>query len=130
VVIWIMRASEYLALVLLGAAAGIAGVFVHGWSVRLGGAALPVGALAALAGCAGLFVGSGLLMHGRSGVLVPVVAWALVTSLFTFWPRPEGDVVMPNDVVTYGYLFAGWIIAAMVIGFPWSYLATEPPLER
>jgi hypothetical protein len=108
-------------LIVLGAVVGVAGVFVHGMSARVAGIPLPFGLVVALAGSAGLFVIGGLAVGERSGVLLPVLAWALTTLLF-FVGRPEGDVVLDGTASGVAYLFLGTIVAAMAVGFPWNYL--------
>jgi hypothetical protein len=106
------RVAAYVLLFVLGALFGAGGSFLQAASVDLGPVPLPVGLLAALVLCAGLFVVGAAVTRTRLGVIVPAVGWLLVVMTMTA-KRPEGDVVLAQAATAYGYLFLGTLLAAV-----------------
>jgi Family of unknown function (DUF6113) len=110
------RLLAYLALLVLGAAVGVAGSFVQAATVDAGPVPVPFGLVIALGGCAGLFMGGAWVMRTRLGAVVPAVAWLLAVLVMSS-KRPEGDVVLPQQATAYGYLFIGTLVGATAATF-------------
>jgi hypothetical protein len=129
---WLRRGGRglaYLVLAVAGGLVGAAGSFVQARVVHLGPVPLPVGLVIALAGCTGLFVGGACLMRGRAGAAVPAVPWLLAVLLLSN-SRPEGDVVLPQALTAYGYLFLGALLAALataLVGLQRDRVGIERP---
>jgi Family of unknown function (DUF6113) len=95
---------------LVGAAAGTVGAFLHAASV-LG---LPAGLLLALGlGVAGV-VSSGVATGSRLGAGLALAGW-LVTVFLLSLPRPEGDLVLPARWQGYGFLYGGALLLSALL---------------
>lgn len=105
------------ALLVLGAVAGFAGTFVSRQQLLLGGPGgfpLPWGFVLTAAGTLGLFVGGGRLL-GSNGVLATAAGWLAVVVVFML-PRAEGDVLLAQDWLGFGFLLIGVIGGAVAFG--------------
>jgi Family of unknown function (DUF6113) len=90
----------------LGVLVGIAGALVQaGW--------FPGGLLLALAGAAGLFLGSARLVRGRGGTWAAAAGWWLAVLVLLGWVRPEGDFLFGAGLSAYVFLFGGTLAAVM-----------------
>lgn len=82
--------------------------------LRVGGVLLPVSWVLALGGNVVLGVVGGCL-HGKAGVVLPVLLWMLVA--FTLGSRrEEGDLVVPGSTTGLGFLLAGAVGGAVAYG--------------
>ncbi|WP_037648104.1 DUF6113 family protein [Streptomyces flavidovirens] len=99
------RIGAYVFLVLLGAVVGAAGVLVHtAW--------FPGGLLLALLATTGLFYGGMYATGTRSGVGASAAGWLVAIVLLTV-SRPEGDLLIGGDSVSYAYMLGGMAIAVI-----------------
>jgi hypothetical protein len=112
---------------LWGLGAGVVGAFVAPAVVRLGGAALPVGLVLALAAVVGAVVagartvqaqGAGAPLTGgrdltrRLGAVAACVGW--VAGVFVLSQRTAvGDLVVPGDTAGYAFLLGGMLTAGL-----------------
>ncbi|WP_440100566.1 DUF6113 family protein [Streptosporangium sp. H16] len=96
-------------LVMLGLLAGVLGGFQHSWYVR----PVPVSAIGCLALLFAVTYGAGRMTHGKAAPLSFTAGWALVTVIWIS-ARPEGDLVIANDLSGYLYLYGG--LVAVVTG--------------
>ncbi|MFC4058319.1 DUF6113 family protein [Planomonospora corallina] len=101
-----LAAAVYAALFLLGLLMGLLGGFQHSWYIR----PVPVSALAWVAGLFAVCHGAGRAMRGRGAAVAPAVGWAAVTMLW-LGVRPEGDLVIADDLSGYVYLYGGLLAA-------------------
>ncbi|MEU6813361.1 DUF6113 family protein [Streptomyces sp. NPDC046860] len=99
------RMAALLGLCLLGAVVGVAGALLQA-------AWFPLGLLLALAGAAGVFLGGGYLLRGRSGAVAPVLGWIIVVILLTA-SRPEGDFMFGAGGGSYVFLLGGMALAVI-----------------
>lgn len=99
------RSLVYLALLVLGVLAAVAGSLVQsGW--------FPGGLLLALAGAVGLFWGGTKLCRTRVGAVAPGVGWAGTVMLLTT-ARAEGDFLFGAGFGSYVFLLGGMLAAVM-----------------
>ncbi|MBB2913485.1 hypothetical protein FHS43_004789 [Streptosporangium becharense] len=105
----VVTAAVYAVLALLGLLTGVLGAFQHSWYIR----PVPVSALVCVALLFGVSYGAGRAMRGRGTALAFTVGWALVTMVWIAG-RPEGDLVIANDLSGYVYLYGG--LVALVTG--------------
>ncbi|GAA2890152.1 hypothetical protein GCM10010517_54430 [Streptosporangium fragile] len=101
--------AVYAVLALLGLLMGVLGAFQHSWYIR----PVPVSALGCVALLFAATYGPGRAMRGRGAALAPAAGWTLVTMIWIAG-RPEGDLVIANDLSGYVYLYGG--LAALVAG--------------
>lgn len=104
-------------LVMLGLLMGVLGGFQHSWYVR----PVPVSAIACVALLFAVTYGAGRATRGKAAPLAFAAGWALVTVIWTSG-RPEGDLVIANDLSGYLYLYGG--LVAVVMGVMLSPSAT------
>ncbi|WP_068927057.1 DUF6113 family protein [Planobispora rosea] len=90
----------YAVLALFGVLAGLLGGFHHSWYIR----PVPVSAVGWVALLFAVCYGAGRMMGGKAPALTPAVGWLLATMLWLA-ERPEGDVIIANDVSGYVYLY-------------------------
>lgn len=105
-----LRTLGLLALALLGALAGLAGVVVSRQGVDAFGARLPYGLVLAVVATALLFR-EGRLALGTPGALAAIAGWAILV-VTALWPKPEGDVVVGGDLLGAGFVLLGMFAAA------------------
>ncbi|MFB9724527.1 DUF6113 family protein [Planobispora longispora] len=103
----VLTVLMYVVLTLLGVMAGLLGGFHHSWYIR----PVPASALAWIALLFAVCHGAGRVMEGKGAALAPATGWLLATMLWLA-ERPEGDVIIANDVSGYVYLY-GSVIAIM-----------------
>ncbi|WP_449061396.1 DUF6113 family protein [Planomonospora algeriensis] len=101
-----VTAAAYAVLVLLGALMGLLGGFQHSWYLR----PVPVSAIAWVLAIFAVCHGAGRAMGGRAGAMAPAAGWLAVTTLWLS-ARPEGDLVIADDVSGYVYLYGGLLAA-------------------
>ncbi|MFF5111701.1 DUF6113 family protein [Streptosporangium sp. NPDC000509] len=111
-------------LFVLGLLLGVLGGFQHSWYIR----PVPVSAVVCLALLFAIPYGAGRMTHGKSAAVAFVAGWALITMIWISG-RPEGDLVIANDLSGYLYLYGG--LAAVTVGIMLSPSAilggTWPP---
>lgn len=122
-----ITAAVYAALVMLGLVMGVVGAFQHSWYVW----PVPVSAVGCVLVLFAVCSGAGRAMRGRAAALVPAAAWLVVTMIF-LGGRPEGDVVIANNLAGYLYLYGGLaaILAAVLLSPAsggGSWLLNRPP---
>ena len=110
----------------IGAAAGIAGAFVHDLSVDIVGIGLPVGLPLALALAAAAHVLAGWVLRSRLAVLAPGAGW-LVPVLVLSVPRSEGDLVVAANPAGYLFLLGGSVLIGLGVALP--YGSRQRPLR-
>lgn len=99
------RAGVYLALLVLGVLAAVAGALVQsGW--------FPGGLVLALVGAVGLFWGGATLCRTRIGAVAPGAGWVITVVLLTA-SRPEGDFLFGAGFGSYVFLLGGMLAAVM-----------------
>ncbi|MEU8202558.1 DUF6113 family protein [Streptosporangium sp. NPDC049046] len=104
-------------LFVLGLLLGVLGGFQHSWYIR----PVPVSAVVCLALLFAIPYGAGRMTHGKSAAVAFVAGWALITMIWISG-RPEGDLVIANDLSGYLYLYGG--LAAVTVGIMLSPSAT------
>ncbi|MER5647906.1 DUF6113 family protein [Streptosporangium sp. NPDC002524] len=104
-------------LVMLGLLLGVLGGFQHSWYVR----PVPVSAIGCVALLFAVTYWAGRTTRGKAAPLAFAAGWALVTVIWTAG-RPEGDLVIANDLSGYLYLYGG--LAAIAMGVLLSPSAT------
>jgi hypothetical protein len=109
-----LRYTAYPLLTLLGVAVGLAGSFVQQHTATAAGVSWPVGALAALCGCAGAFFGGAALTCTAAGAALPAVGWFAAVLVLTYGGT-GGTVVLPNSVAAMLYLFGGVLLAGVAM---------------
>ncbi|MFC6576820.1 DUF6113 family protein [Planomonospora parontospora] len=102
----LLTAAAYAVLVLLGALMGLMGGFQHSWYLR----PVPISAIGWVLGTFAVCHGAGRAMGGRAGAMAPAAGWLAVTTLW-LTARPEGDLVIADDVSGYVYLYGGLLAA-------------------
>ena len=116
-----MHALLVLAAALAGATAGVLGTFVHpleiGW--------VPVGLVVGLA-LSGSVVVTARLLGGRSAAAAAALGW-LVVVLVLAGQRPEGDLVVANNVAGQVWLFVGAALVGACIVLPLGRVLAVPP---
>lgn len=108
-------------LVALGLLVGALGSFVHAQVV----AGVPVGLLCAYALTAAALATAGLASRSRSGPAATAAGWLLALLLLSA-PRPEGDLVVPGDLLGYAWSLGGLVLVAVGVAAPWPLLTTGP----
>lgn len=103
----------------LGIGVGLLGALAHSMSVRMLGLSLPVGLLPALAGLAGLLVGTGTILRSRLVLLAPAAGWALAVFPLAV-PRPEGDLVVAASASGYVFLLGGAVLIGACLTLPYD----------
>ena len=88
---------------------GCAGSFVQETVLRVGGAAVPVGLVAALAVTVAGVAGAGRGVGSRTGAAVALAGW-LVAAIAVSLPRPEGDLVVAADATGLVWLYGGALL--------------------
>ncbi|MEV7013868.1 DUF6113 family protein [Streptosporangium sp. NPDC051022] len=104
-----VAAAAYAVLVVLGLVMGVVGAFQHSWYVW----PVPVSAMGCVLVLFAVCYGAGRAMKGKLAALAPAVGWLVITMLW-LTDRPEGDVVIANDLSGYVYLYGG--LAALLTG--------------
>ncbi|MBG0815085.1 DUF6113 family protein [Planomonospora sp. ID82291] len=94
--------AAYAVLGLLGALMGLLGGFQHSWYLR----PVPASAIGWVLALFAVCHGAGRAMGGRGGAMAPAGGWLAVTTLWLS-ARPEGDLVIADDVSGYVYLYGG-----------------------
>ncbi|MBA3620179.1 MAG: DUF6113 family protein [Actinomycetota bacterium] len=102
-------------LALGGVALGVTGSFLHLARVELLGIRWPVGLVAMLTLTIGGFWLGGRAVDRRAGVAASYAGW-LAAVLILAVPRPEGDAVFPNSLLSLIYLFVGVLGGGIVLG--------------
>jgi hypothetical protein len=116
-----VRALAYLGCLFVGLAIGIAGAFLQGSRLLVGGVTLPWGLVVALIALL-VFVRAGVELTGsRWGGWILLLTWIAVTIAFAA-ELPSGDLVISAGGRQMAYLLGGVIVGAAA--------ATVPPLER
>ncbi|GAA3424852.1 hypothetical protein GCM10018953_20350 [Streptosporangium nondiastaticum] len=107
-----VTAAAYCVLALFGLGFGVVGAFQHSWYLW----PVPVSAVGCVAVLFGVCYGAGRMMGGKLGALAPAVAWLVVTMIW-LGQRPEGDLVIANDLSGYVYLYGGLVavLAAVML---------------
>lgn len=98
----------YAALVPLAVFVAVCGAFTQQQSLYAGGVSWPLGAVVALAGCAGLFVGGAVLTGTALGAGLPTLTWLATVIALTY--GADGDVILPNSLPAVAFLFGGTIV--------------------
>lgn len=110
-----VRALVLVAALLLGAAAGVLGSFVHPMQV----VGVPVGLLCGLALTAAAVATGGLLAGARTGAVAAAVGWVLPVLVLST-RRPEGDLVVPGTAAGYLWLLGGTLVAGATVAWPYT----------
>jgi hypothetical protein len=97
-----VTAAAYTMLVMLGLMVGVLGGFQHSWYLR----PVPVSAIVWVAALSVVCYGAGRMMGGKLAALAPAAGWLALT-LIWLGGRPEGDVIIANDLSGYVYLYGG-----------------------
>ncbi len=105
-----VRVLGLVAVGLLGAVTGIAGLFVSRMDVRVSGVLVPYGLVLAIL-VATLVFRLGRSTLGPGGAVAGVVGW-LIPVVAALWPRPEGDIVVGGDGFGAGFVLLGVMSAA------------------
>lgn len=104
--------------VMLGLLMGVLGGFEHSWYIR----PVPVSALVCVALLFAITYGAGRMTRGKAAALSFAMGWALITMIW-ITGRPEGDLVIANDLSGYVYLYGG--LAAVAVGVLLAPPATQ-----
>ncbi|MGJ6961199.1 DUF6113 family protein [Streptosporangium sp. G11] len=96
-------------LFVLGLLIGVLGGFQHSWYIR----PVPVSAVGCVALLFAITYGVGRVTRGKPAALAFAAGWALVTVIWISG-RPEGDLVIANDLSGYLYLYGG--LAVVTVG--------------
>lgn len=116
-------------LVLLAVAAGAVSAFVHRSTVGVGGVTIPVGLVAGMGALGGLVATARLLGGRRSTVVLVGAGYALPVLVLSQF-RPEGDLVVAEDV--WGLTLLGGaalvITVGVVVPFPAYHGQPAPAL--
>ena len=111
-------------LVLLAVAAGAVSAFVHRSTVDLAGVSLPIGLVAAMGALAGLVATARLVGGRRSTVLLVGAGFALPVLVLSQF-RPEGDLVVAEDV--WGLTLLGGAALVITLGVAVPFPAYHEP---
>ncbi|MFF0306675.1 DUF6113 family protein [Streptosporangium sp. NPDC004379] len=103
-----VTAASYGVLVLFGLVSGVVGAFQHSWYLW----PVPISAVGCVAVLFAACHVGGRMTGGKLGALTPAAAWLVVTMIW-MGRRPEGDVVIADDLSSYVYLYGG-LLAALV----------------
>ena len=112
------------ALVLLAVAAGAVSAFVHRSTVDVVGVSVPIGLVASLGALAGL-VATARLVGGRRATVLLVGAGYAVPLLMLSQFRPEGDLVVAEDV--WGLTLLGGAALVVTLGVAVPFPAYHEP---
>ena len=63
-----------------------------------------------------------------AGAALPLACWMLPVLVLTFWPRPEGDLVVEGGNSQQWVMFA-MIVAGAIVGFRVVIVGTVPPRQ-
>ncbi|WP_433245129.1 DUF6113 family protein [Streptosporangium sp. CA-135522] len=104
--------AAYAMLILLGLMTGVVGGLQHSWTFG----SVPVAAIGWVVLLFAAGYGAGRAMRGKLAALAPGAGWTAVT-LIWLGGRPEGDVIIANDLSGYVYLYGGLIaiLAAVLL---------------
>ena len=116
-----MRVLAYLGCLLAGLAIGIAGAFLQGARILVGGVTIPWGLVVALVALLVLVRAGIEVTRSRWGGWIVLLAWIAATVAFAA-ELPSGDLVISAGGRQMAYLLGGVIIGAAA--------ATVPPMER
>jgi hypothetical protein len=105
----VVTAAAYAMLVMLGLMIGVLGGFQHSWYLR----PVPVSAIVWVAALAVVCYGAGRMMGGKLAALAPAAGWLMLT-LIWLGGRPEGDMIIANDLSGYVYLYGS--LAGILMG--------------
>lgn len=97
-----VTAAAYAVLVMLGLLMGVLGGFQHSWYIW----PVPVSAIGWVAALFVVCYGAGRMMGGKLAALAPAAGWMVITMIWLA-SRPEGDVIIANDLSGYVYLYGG-----------------------
>jgi uncharacterized protein DUF6113 len=103
-----LRLLCYVVLVPLAVVVAVCGAFTQQHMLYAGGVSWPLGALLALAACAGLFIGGTTLTGTALGAGLPTLVWLATVIALTY--GGDGDVILPNSVSALLFLFGGTIL--------------------
>jgi hypothetical protein len=116
-----VRVLAYLGCVLAGIVIGVAGAFLQGARLIVGGVTVPWGLVLALIALL-VFIRAGIeLTHSRWGGWIVLLLWIAATVAFAA-ELPSGDLVISAGGRQMVYLFGGVVIGAAA--------ATVPPWDR
>jgi LmbE family N-acetylglucosaminyl deacetylase len=111
------RLGGGIAALAVGMAFGVLGTIGHQATVLLGGVALPVGLVLALAGAAGLLVGLRLVLGDRLVVLF--CALGMLGTIFVLSLRSTGgSVLIPEGLPGLLWTVVPTLVAAVALGWP------------
>lgn len=113
------RAFALVVVALLALAGGVVAAFVHRVTVEVLGADVPVGIIAGIGALVGLVLLARLLGRRRTAVLLVVAAYA-VPVLVLSQVRPEGDLVVAEDVWGVSLLIGLAVVATTAVVVPFS----------
>lgn len=113
----LLHALAVAALLPVSVAAAVCGAFVHLLVVRIGPVPLPVGLVLAVGGAAAVLLVGNLTARSRWGSGLVATAWVLTVLLLSL-PRPEGDLVIAQDVAGVVFVLAGVVLAGVSVGLP------------
>ncbi|WP_326644624.1 DUF6113 family protein [Streptosporangium sp. NBC_01755] len=97
-------------LVMLGLLMGVLGGFGHSWYVG----PVPASAFGCVALLFVIAYGAGRVTRGKAAALSFAMGWAAITMIW-ITGRPEGDLVIANDLSGYVYLYGGLAAVAMAV---------------
>ncbi|MFJ2028916.1 DUF6113 family protein [Streptosporangium sp. NPDC087985] len=122
----VVGVAAYAMLGLLGLVMGVVGGFQHSWYLW----PVPISAIGWLVLLFAACYGAGRAMRGRLAALAPGAGWIAIT-LIWLGGRPEGDLIIANDLSGYVYLYGGLIaVLAGVLLSPsdgGAWLLARPP---
>lgn len=116
-----VRILAYLGCLLAGLVIGIAGAFLQGARVLLGGATIPWGLVLALVALLVLVRAGIEVTRSRWGGWIVLLVWIATTVAFAA-ELPSGDLVISAGGRQMAYLLGGVIVGAAA--------ATVPPMDR
>ncbi len=121
------RAVWLVLLVLVGFAAGAVSGFVHRTVVDVAGVTIPIGLVASVGGAAAVVMLARTLGERRSAVLVVAAAYAIPVLVLSQF-RPEGDLVVAEDVWGLSLLGGSALVITLAVAVPFSsYDDRRPP---
>lgn len=116
-----LLAGSLAGLFLLGFAVGLGGALMH--YMRVGG--VPTGTLLGVLAAAGVAFAAGVLLRSRVGAAIPSAGW-LVAGILLASPRAEGDLLIGGKAMDFGFLIGGVFTLLAVCALPYARLAAEP----
>jgi hypothetical protein len=102
---------------------GASGAVVQAGTTRVGSVALPWGVVAVLGTLVVTVRGACWWLGSRLGGLVVAVGWLLASLVFA-GNGPGGDLLLPDDWTSRGYLLGGAVLAMLTL------LAGLPAVDR